>query len=248
AELLARLHPGTEAAVLREQLPADDQLKEVSMLSLMLALRADSAEGAITLLQQPHRQPTPLQVLEERWGGQRITTVRPEPGAIPLAELAGLDEARDIAVGITEDLRSWAAGTLDWRDVHRGLLIAGPPGCGKTELARAMAREPGIHLEAGSYATWQAAGHLGLMLEAMRESFRRAAAQAPSVLFIDEIDSFGSRVGGRTSRNESYEEKVIGGLLELLDGIGGRQGVVVSTAVQNPATRRGKIRPGGGDR
>lgn len=234
AELLARLHPGTEAAVLREQLPADDQLKEVSMLSLMLALRADSAEGAITLLQQPHRQPTPLQVLEERWGGKRTTPVRPEPGAIPLAELAGLDEARDIAVGITEDLRSWAAGTLDWHDVHRGLLIAGPPGCGKTELARAMAREPGIHLEAGSYATWQAAGHLGLMLEAMRESFRRAAAQAPSVLFIDEIDSFGSRVGGRTSRNESYEEKVIGGLLELLDGIGGRQGVVVIGACNHP--------------
>ena len=76
-----------------------------------------------------------------------------------------------------------------------------------------MAREPGIHLETGSYAERQAAGHLGGMLKAMRKTFARAAEHAPSALFLDEIDSFGSRTGSRSTQNQSYEEKVIAALL-----------------------------------
>lgn len=162
----------------------------------------------------------------------RATTAKAE--GIRLADLAGPGDAREIALGITEDLRAWAKGSLDWCDVHRGLLISGPPGCGKTELARAMAREPGIHLEAGSYAQWQASGHLGDMLRAMQASFRNAAQHAPAVLFIDEIDAFSSRVGSGAGRTDSYDTKVISGLLELLDGLNGREGVTVIGACNHP--------------
>lgn len=153
---------------------------------------------------------------------------------IRLADLAGLGAARDAALGIVEDLRAWQAEELRWDAVHRGMLIAGPPGCGKTELARAMAREPGIHLESASYAQWQAKGHLGDMLKAMRASFAAAADQAPSILFLDELDAFGSRAGGRSTQNESYDVKVITGFLEQLDGIDGRVGVVVIGACNHP--------------
>ncbi|MEE2862358.1 MAG: AAA family ATPase [Paracoccus sp. (in: a-proteobacteria)] len=114
------------------------------------------------------------------------------------------------------------------------MLIVGPPGCGKTELARAMARELGIHLESGSYARWQANGHLGDMLKAMRASFATASSQAPSILFIDELDAFGSRTGRRSTQNQSYDTKVITGLLEQLDGIDGREGVTIIAACNHP--------------
>ncbi len=233
AEMLALAYPGSDATSLRDQLPSDAQLDRTPILWFMLALRCDSAEAAAALLKRggwPEAR-DPWDNVRE---GHADKAGPPIPDGIRLADLAGLGEAQQIALGITEDLRAWNAGDLAWQDVHRGLLLAGPPGCGKTELARAMAREPCIHLESGSYAEWQAAGHLGQMLKAMRTAFRNAADNAPAVLFIDEIDAFGSRVSTRTNQNQSYDEKVIAGLLELLDGVASREGVVVIGACNDP--------------
>ncbi|MCQ0971786.1 AAA family ATPase [Paracoccus sp. TK19116] len=232
AALLAGAYPGTDAAAVRELLPSDMELAQLPMLQLMLALRCDSAEAAAAHLREPLAAAGPA--AEGKIPGKPSSSVSTGDCGIRLADLAGLGEAQRIATGIVTDLRAWQANELPWRDVHRGLLIAGQPGCGKTELARAMAREPGIHLEAGSYGAWQANGHLGDMLRAMRESFERAVAQAPAILFIDEIDAFGSRTSRRSSSNQAYEEKVIAGLLEELDGVEGREGVVVIGACNNP--------------
>ncbi|MCQ0971997.1 AAA family ATPase [Paracoccus sp. TK19116] len=232
AALLAGAYPGSDAAAVREQLPSDMELAQMPMLRLMLALRCDDVETATAHLREPLA--AARSAAEGKSPGKPPSRVSREDGGIRLAELVGLGEAQHIASGIVADLRAWQANELPWRDVHRGLLIAGQPGCGKTELARAMAREPGIHLEAGSYGAWQANGHLGDMLRAMRESFERAVAQAPAILFIDEIDAFGSRISRRSSSNQAYEEKVIAGLLEELDGVEGREGVVVIGACNHP--------------
>lgn len=236
AELLALSWPGSDPKALRGLLPSDDHLAATPMLPLMLSLRSDSVEEAARVLRdtvpRPATRHTPA---EEKAGALADAKAkRHAPDGIRLADLAGLGEARDTAIGIVEDLRAWQAGELSWDAVHRGMLIAGPPGSGKTELARALGREPGIHLESASYAQWQAKGHLGDMLKAMRASFAVATDQAPSILFIDELDAVGRRVGGHSSQNRSYDSKVIAGLLEQLDGINGREGVVILAACNHP--------------
>ncbi|SCY65556.1 AAA family ATPase [Paracoccus tibetensis] len=236
AERLALSWPQADPAALREQLPPDDQLAVMPMLPLMLSLRSKSVEEAVRVL----RNTTGASAARPRQddpnagaAGMDLPEGRTQPG-IRLAELAGLGAARDVTLGIVEDLRAWHAGELPWDAVHRGMLVVGLPGCGKTELARAMAREPGIHLESASYAQWQARGHLGDMLKAMRASFAAAADQAPSILFLDELDAFGSRTGGGITQHQSYDTKVITAFLEQLDGIDDRVGVVIVAACNHP--------------
>jgi ATP-dependent Zn protease len=159
-----------------------------------------------------------------------------------IEELEGYGEAREWAMSLVADLKGWREGKLTWRDVDAGLLLSGPPGTGKTLFASALARSCGAKFIGASSAQWQSKGHLGDMLAAMRKSFREAAADAPSVLFIDEIDSIGDR---RTFKgdNVGYSIQVVNALLELLDGCGGREGVVVVGATNfpnnlDPALRR----------
>ncbi|WP_328804124.1 ATP-binding protein [Roseibium aggregatum] len=89
------------------------------------------------------------------------------------------------------------------------------------------------NLVASSLAQWQAAGHLGDLLKAMRRTFAEARKKAPCVLFIDEFDSVGDRAtaGGD---NALYIIEKINGLLECLDGVEDREGVVVVGACNHP--------------
>ena len=150
-----------------------------------------------------------------------------------LEELEGYGEARVWGENLVSDIAEWRAGRIAWRDVDGGLLLSGPPGTGKTLFASALARSCGAHFIGTSSAQWQAKGHLGDMLGAMRKSFRDAWDKAPTVLFIDEIDAVGDR---RTFRgdNVGYSVQVVNALLELLDGSDEREGVVVVAASNFP--------------
>lgn len=153
--------------------------------------------------------------------------------AVPrLEEMAGYGAARDWGLQLSADLADWRSGRIGWQDVDPGLLLSGPPGTGKTIFARALARSCDVPLVHASAARWQAKGHLGDFLKAMIRSFDSARAQAPSILFIDELDAFGDRADEH--QNRSYDVKAINGLLECLDGTLGREGVVVVAACNNP--------------
>lgn len=150
-----------------------------------------------------------------------------------LHDLPGYGEAKAWGLQLAEDLAAWKAGSLAWDDVDCGILLSGPSGSGKTSYAAALARTCNVPLILGSAARWQATGHLGDMLKAMRKAFAEAARQAPSILLIDEFDSFTSR-DDRTGSSDNYHRQVINALLELLDGAQAHEGVIVIGATNYP--------------
>lgn len=145
-----------------------------------------------------------------------------------LQDLAGYGAAAEWGMAVASDLQAYARSALPWSACEPGALLAGPPGTGKTSFARALARQAGVPLLAGSLAQWQSAGdaHLGTTLKAMREFFEAARRAAPCVALIDELDSFGDRQHV-ADYNRGYAVQVVNGLLECLDGDGARDGVLV---------------------
>lgn len=150
-----------------------------------------------------------------------------------LEDLYGMGEATAWGKELAADLSEWRTGNLNWSQVDRGVLLSGPPGTGKSQFAAALARSCEAHLVVGSIAKWQAHGHLGEMLQAMRGSFSEATENAPSILFIDEIDAVGNR-DNFEKQNRNYGIQVIAGLLECMDGLERREGVIVVGAANFP--------------
>lgn len=193
--------------------------------AVLLALRESTAGAVVTRLSA---------MLDNR-----ADVARPS-----LDDIEGYGAAEAIARRMVADLQAWRAGDVPWSEVQRAVLFFGEPGTGKSFLAQAMAGSAGITLVRGGLAQWQAAGHLGLMLAAMRRTFAEARAAAPAILVIDEIDAVGSRAGG-DGHNENYRRQVINALLEELDGLACMPGVLVVGTCNHPATLDAAVlRPG----
>ncbi len=201
-------------AVALAHLPDDTRCKVLGPDDLVLALRSPTREGAIAAL---------------------VRTAAPETADGPgLADFPLPQEVREPLEQMVTDLLAWQAGEIAWKDVTRGVLLSGPPGSGKTEVPRLIARSAGINVISGSIADWSSEGSRGSeVIKAMRECFARAAALAPAILFIDELDAVGDRdrVG---DNNRAWTEYVVTGLLAAMDGYEGHEGVVIMGATNHP--------------
>ncbi|WP_161993602.1 AAA family ATPase [Muricoccus nepalensis] len=158
------------------------------------------------------------------------------PSGPGLETLPGMGEASHWAHRLVQDLKGCVAGDLPASELDRGCVLEGPPGCGKTSLARAIAMSAGVPFLAASLQDWQGSkeGHLGSLLGAMAATFAEARRLAPCVLLIDEIDGIGDR-SRFDARHRDYSRQVVNALLEQLDGSHTRKGIVVIGAT-NDAT------------
>jgi len=160
-----------------------------------------------------------------------------------LSNLHGYGEAMSWALDLVEDVKEYRAGRLDWDLVdNRGLLLAGPPGVGKTTFAAAVAKTAGVPLIATSVAEWNAAAYLSGTLQRISEAFGRARRSAPSVLLIDELDGISDR-SNLTGDYVEYWSQIVNYVLEHLSGIANNEGVVVIGTTNfaskiDPAIRR----------
>lgn len=151
-----------------------------------------------------------------------------------LEVLDGYGEAKIWGLAAAADLRAYRAGRLAWEQIdHRGLLLSGPPGVGKTSFAKALAKSARVPLVATSVAEWNASDYLSGTLQAIRKIFAQAKSRAPCILFIDELDGISDRSEIR-GEHVQYWTQVVNLFLELLAGVDERPGVVVVAATNHP--------------
>jgi hypothetical protein len=188
-----------------------------------------------------HRRRTPDACLK-RLNEMRFGPIDIDEDGPRLEELAGYGTAKAWGLALAADLAAYKFGRLAWADIDKGLLLDGPPGVGKTQYAKALARSARVPLIATSVAQWNSANHLSGALKSIKDVFERARKAAPSILFIDELDGISDRANLQGDYVE-YWSQIVNLLLELLSGIEDRSGVVVIGATNHsdridPAIRR----------
>jgi len=131
-----------------------------------------------------------------------------------LRDLSGYGEAKTWGMQLAADLTEYRDGKLDWADVDKGLLLSGATGTGKTYFAKALAAECEVPLIESSYGDWETkTGSGNLIVKAIKAVFADAKKKAPCIVFIDEIDSIGSR--GKRTHNSGWFDVIINGLCGL---------------------------------
>ncbi len=162
-------------------------------------------------------------------------------------DLAGLDEAitelSEVREYLSDPKRFEAVGA----ELPHGILLYGPPGCGKTLLARALAGETGVPFFSVSAASF-VEQMVGLGAARVRQLFDEARRSAPSIVFLDELDAVGRSRDEHSSGGREFDH-TLNQLLVELDGFGGSTGVLLIGATNRPELIDSALmRPGRFDR
>ncbi|MBJ6640581.1 ATP-dependent metallopeptidase FtsH/Yme1/Tma family protein [Streptomyces sp. DHE7-1] len=177
----------------------------------------------------------------------RPVELRPGTGRTTFADVAGIDEVKGELDDVVDFLKHPDTYRRMGAKLPRGVLLAGSPGTGKTLLARAVAGEAGVPFFSASASEFIEM-IVGVGASRVRELFAEARKVAPSIIFIDEIDTIGRvRGGGASMSGHDEREQTLNQILTEMDGFSGSEGVIVIAAtnradILDPAlTRPGRF-------
>lgn len=166
---------------------------------------------------------------------------------IKFSDVAGEDEAKENLTEIVDYLHNPGKYQEIGASMPKGILLVGPPGTGKTMLAKAVAGEANVAFFSMSGSEFVEM-FVGMGASKVRDLFRQAKEKAPCIVFIDEIDAIGKKRDGQMGGNDEREQ-TLNQLLTEMDGFEGNTGVIILAATNRPESLDpALLRPGRFDR
>jgi len=163
-------------------------------------------------------------------------------------DVAGAQEAKDEVREVVEFLKNPSRFTRIGGRIPRGVLLVGPPGCGKTLLAKAIAGEaevPFFSISGSDFVEM----FVGVGASRVRDLFKQARENSPCIIFLDEIDAVGRRRGSGMGGGHDEREQTLNAILVEMDGFGTDEGIIVIAATNRPdVLDPALLRPGRFDR
>ena len=180
-------------------------------------------------------------------GGSNAKVYVKSAEGIKFSDVAGEDEAKENLTEIVNYLHDPAKYQDIGASMPKGVLLVGPPGTGKTMLAKAVAGEANVPFFSMSGSEFVEM-FVGMGASKVRDLFRQAKEKAPCIVFIDEIDAIGKKRDGQVGGNDEREQ-TLNQLLTEMDGFEGNNGVIILAATNRPESLDPALtRPGRFDR
>ncbi|MGD9236072.1 MAG: ATP-dependent zinc metalloprotease FtsH [Desulfobacterales bacterium] len=182
------------------------------------------------------------------FGKSRARLMSDQSEKVTFEDVAGIDEAKEELIEIVEFLRDPKKFTRLGGRIPKGVLLVGPPGCGKTLLARAIAGEAGVPFFSISGSDFVEM-FVGVGASRVRDLFVQGKKNAPCIIFIDEIDAVGRHRGAGLGGGHDEREQTLNQLLVEMDGFESNEGVILISATNRPdVLDPALLRPGRFDR
>ncbi len=181
--------------------------------------------------------------------GKSKARVQMEPQTqVTFGDVAGIDQAKLELTEIVDFLKNADRFTAVGAKIPKGCLLVGPPGTGKTLLAKAVAGEAGVPFFSISGSEFVEM-FVGVGASRVRDLFEQAKANAPCIVFIDEIDAVGRQRGAGMGGGNDEREQTLNQLLTEMDGFEGNTGIIIIAATNRPdVLDSALLRPGRFDR
>ena len=181
--------------------------------------------------------------------GKSKARVQMEPKSqVTFGDVAGIEQAKLELTEVVDFLKNADRFTAIGAKIPKGVLLVGPPGTGKTLLAKAVAGEAGVPFFSIS-GSESVEMFVGVGASRVRDLFEQAKANAPCIVFIDEIDAVGRQRGAGLGGGNDEREQTLNQLLTEMDGFEGNTGIIIIAATNRPDVLDSALmRPGRFDR